>query len=396
MNTKLFTHVPVPLNGGTVQGSAPPKRNPEVKDAAAVRRWGFTIICSLLLLPLSVCAGTAQEGNAALGSIDPYPALPYKELITTPGEFRMCHAPSLAELPDGGLFVVWYAEKQGSTDTDLYGARRAAHTRAWSEPFLIHDGSPASIKNPTLYVGRDNRLILFWTLQRGGSKWNRRDLLQYKVSNDLGHTWGEARDLGAPERFITRTRPIRLRNGWVLLPIYADWCNLSAVMISKDDGMTWGSPRWILPFLGIQPAVVQRADGTLFTLMRTGMWPRRSWQAVSADNGVHWWGQWVSGVQNPNSSLEMASLKNGHIVLTFNDSRKDRYSLSIAVSCDGGRTWPWVKMIECKPDHLFSYPSVIQDRQGLIHAVYSHDNQTGIAHFVTNEEWIGAFRPRGT
>ena len=36
-------HVPVPPNGGTVQGSAlSAERNPETKETTAVRRWSFT------------------------------------------------------------------------------------------------------------------------------------------------------------------------------------------------------------------------------------------------------------------------------------------------------------------------------------------------------------------
>lgn len=138
--------------------------------------------------------------------------------------------------------------------------------------------------------------------------------------------------------------------------------------------------------LGIQPTVIQRSDLSLFALMRSGAWPRRSWQAVSVDLGHSWKNHRISGIKNPGSSLEMVKLHSGHVALIFNNSKTERSNLSLALSCDDGKTWPYIRIIEDKPGHC--YPSIIQDRFGLIHVIYSYNEQNSIAHFVTDEQWI--------
>jgi len=58
------------------------------------------------------------------------------------------------------------------------------------------------------------------------------------------------------------------------------------------------------------------------------------------------------------------------------------------LSYDEGKTWAHIKAIEDLPGGVYSYPSIIQDRYGLIHVLYSCDSQNSIAHFVTNEQWV--------
>ena len=333
-----------------------------------------------------------QGSVVASEAASPYPKLPSKELILPSGKLHSCHSPSIVELPDGTLFVVWYAQEPGDPDTDIWCARKPANTNKWTSPYVIADTPKMADKNPTLYLRQDGKLLLFWVVQKYTSKWYHGDTIHVKTSSDFGYTWDEGRAIGTPPGFLIRTNPVKLYDDSLVLPIYADWCNFSAVVISKDDGLTWGKPKWILPFLGIQPTIIQRSDSSLFTLMRTGAWPRQAWQAESKDNGNTWINQRVSSINNPNSSLEMATLRNGHIVLAFNDSKKYRYSFSLALSMDGGKTWPYVKMVECKNNHLYGYPDIIQDKQGLIHVIYSYDSETSIAHFVTDEEWIKSKR----
>jgi predicted neuraminidase len=219
--------------------------------------------------------------------------------------------------------------------------------------------------------------------------------MKVRVSDDLGNTWGEANDIGTPVGYLSRTHPIKLHNEWLVLPIYMDWSASSAITISKDGGLTWGKPKWIMPFLGIEPTVIQRSDLSLFALMRSGTPPRRSWQVASKDLGRNWGDYNISEIDNPGSALEMIKLSNGHIVLAFNNSKKKRYNLSLALSYDGGKTWPHIRAIEDRDDHVNAYPSIIQDRYGLIHVVYAYDNHQNVAHFVTDERWIENVKAAG-
>lgn len=328
------------------------------------------------------------EQDSISEALSSYSKLPYKELIFPTKKLRSSHAPSIVELPNGELFAVWYAETPLISDVAIWGSRRPVDAHEWTTPSVIHNTSVRADKNPVLYLDKDKKLWLFWAVEKGKSKLWRADTLRMKISKDFGHTWGEAYNFGTPPGVLPRTHPIRLHNGWVIFPLYVDWNTSSAVVISKDGGLTWGRLKYVLPLMGTQPTVIQRSDLSLFALMRSGMWPRQSWQAVSKNFGDDWKSYRVSGVKNPGSSLEMIKLRNGHVVLVFNDSKKNRSNLSIALSYDEGKSWAHVKAIENKPGHNYSYPSIAQDRLGLIHVLYSYDNLTNIAHFVTNEQWI--------
>ena len=331
---------------------------------------------------------TLPEQTLLPNQLNPYSKLPYKELIIPLGQLVSPHTPCIVELPDGELFVAWSRTTPWGSRRILCSSRLPVGTRRWTKPSIIQDAFKGDHKNPVLYLGQDNKLRLLWTVQQNPSKWNHQDIIKVRVSDDFGHTWEDGHDIGTPAGYLSRAHPIRLHNGWLALPIYMDQSASSAISISKDAGTTWEKPKWILPFLGIEPTIIQGSDLNLFALMRSGMWPRRSWQVISKDLGRSWKNHRISDINNPGSALEMLKLRNGHVVLVFNNSKKNRYNLSIALSYDDGKTWTHIKTIENQAGHVYAYPSVIQDRYGLIHVVYAYDNHQNIAHFVTNEQWV--------
>jgi hypothetical protein len=130
--------------------------------------------------------------------------------------------------------------------------------------------------------------------------------------------------------------------------------------------------------------------------MRCGMPPRLAWQASSGDRGDSWTDRRYSPINNPGTSIDMIKLRNGHVVLAFNDSKRDLSELSLALSLDEGRTWPYRRKVESGLRTPNTYPSMIQDRSGLIHVVYSFNGRRSVAHFVTDEEWITGRSGRGS
>lgn len=82
---------------------------------------------------------------------------------------------------------------------------------------------------------------------------------------------------------------------------------------------------------------------------------------------------------NNNSGADGVTLKNGQHALVYNhvivpDSAKGgkgaRTPLNIAVSKDG-KKWKAVNILEDSPISQYSYPSVIQSSDGMIHVVYT-------------------------
>ena len=65
--------------------------------------------------------------------------------------------------------------------------------------------------------------------------------------------------------------------------------------------------------------------------------------------------------------------------------------MSVALSEDGGKSWPFKKDLETKSAE-FSYPFLIRDSDGIIHITYTSENRRYIEHAEFNEAWIKAYK----
>jgi predicted neuraminidase len=147
--------------------------------------------------------------------------------------------------------------------------------------------------------------------------------------------------------------------------------------ITDDWGKTWHSSTPLVGLGNIQPSIVRRKDGSLFTFMRdNGPPPKRLHQSESHDRGETWSAVTDSGLPNPGSGAEITSLRNGHWVLISNDTERERNSLAVQISDDEGKTWKWKRHLELDepgPEAgSFHYPSIIQAKDGTLHASYSY------------------------
>ena len=76
-------------------------------------------------------------------------------------------------------------------------------------------------------------------------------------------------------------------------------------------------------------------------------------------------------------------------MLAFNDSIAGRSNLRLAVSDDAGRTWKRLATLAEEPGAEFSYPFLLQTRDGKIHLVYTWKRK-GIKHVAFNAAWLDA------
>jgi predicted neuraminidase len=119
--------------------------------------------------------------------------------------------------------------------------------------------------------------------------------------------------------------------------------------------------------------------------------PGRIMMSRSLDEGYSWTYAQKSEIPNPGASIEAIKLKNGNWLLVYNDVDDGRYSLALAISEDEGNTWKWKRNLENRKGGSFSYPSVIQAKNGMIHVTYSYvvsEHQESIKHVVFDERWI--------
>jgi hypothetical protein len=207
--------------------------------------------------------------------------------------------------------------------------------------------------------------------------------------------------------WMTRAHPFVLEGRRLIVPLYSDGFDCSLMAITDDWGETWRTSNALMGLGNIQPSIVRRMDGSLYTLMRdNGPPPKRLLQSESHDRGETWGPVTDSELLNPGSGAEIIGLSSGRWLLINNDTERGRHSLVVQLSDDEGKTWTWRRHLEYDtpgPDAgAYHYPSVIQAKDGTLHATYSyHLNRRtlprdrdgdpaakSIKHVRFNEAWI--------
>jgi predicted neuraminidase len=197
----------------------------------------------------------------------------------------------------------------------------------------------------------------------------------------------------------TRNKPLILGNR-ILLPLYSDGLDLSLVAITDDFGETWSFSEPILGGGAIQPTLARCNNGSITMLMRdNGPAPKRLMKSISEDGGLTWSSVVDTDIPNPGTAADICVLKSGHWALVLNDIEEGRHKLSVWLSEDEGRTWPYHKIIvNGQPDSPVRghYPAIIQGKDGSIHLSYTNQiadskgksELKNIVHAVFSEDWL--------
>lgn len=365
----------------------------------------------------------------------------YQADIIFPLQGQHVHGSSIIELPNGDLLSCWFqgSGERSANDVSIMGSRLVKGGKNWSKPFLMADTPNQPDCNPVLFLNKNNKLFLAWIVVQS-NKWET-SILKYRTSTDYENVgapiwnWQDIIILKPGNEFVdeietkfkenthkefawsgfapiyetmiyeaskdpkkketgwmTRIHPLILSNGRILLPLYSDGFNFSICAISDDDGSNWNCG---LPIVGkgnIQPSLIQKEDGTISAFMRdSGDEPGRIMMSESFDNGENWTFAEDSEILNPGASIEVIKLKNGNWLLVYNDVEDGRYSLAVSISDDEGKAWKWKKHLEHSDKGGYSYPSVIQTKDGKIHATYSYhlgNQQNSIKHAAFDVDWI--------
>ena len=357
------------------------------------------------------------------------------ELIFAPEKWHN-HSSSIVELPNGDLLVCWFhgSGERTADDVLIRASRWNRSTGKWTEPFVLADTPGFPETNPVLFLDNRQRLFFLWPLIVA-HKWETA-LMKYRISTDYQQPSGppkwEFQDnivlipkdiaaktkqwlgtVNAPaalaERYsqhaedeyfsrmgwFTRTHPLQLPSGRILVPMYSDGFSYGIMAISDDGGYTWTASEPIVGAGCIQPSVVRKNDGSLVAYLRdNGPAPKRAHISMSKDDGVSWTVARDTEIPNPGTSLEAVRLRNGNWIMVYNDLESKRYSLVAALSDDEGATWKWRRHLDGNPAapvaSEYHYPSVIQAKDGAIHITYSYFVPEGksIKHAKINEDWI--------
>jgi predicted neuraminidase len=400
---------------------------------------------------LDIAPTTNRLGQPDAAIVRPVPADPARLEAYLPSSCVQNHAANIMPLPGGDLGCVWFGGTQeGIADISVYFSRLPAGQDRWLEPARLSDDPARSEQNPILFSAPDGRLWLLWTAQISGNQDTA--IVRRRISSDNGRSWGPIETLfdriGTSGVFV-RQPPVVLDNGDILLPIFychgrtgEKWVgsyDTSAVRISTDGGVSW-QEYGVPDSTGcVHMNVEQLADGSLLALFRS-RWADNIYSSRSSDRGRTWSAPVPSVLPNNNSSVQFTVLANGHLALVFNDINADgvterraslyddieedesavglkepaaksgeraafwgvpRAPMTLAISEDGGRTWPHKRNLEvgdgyCMTNNSreqlnreFSYPSIKQGPDGALHIAFTYFRQA-IKYVRVPEDWVQA------
>jgi predicted neuraminidase len=349
-----------------------------------------------------------------------------KSMLIFPPQQLHTHGSTLVNLPNGDFLAAWFegSGERTADDVKIMGARLKKGEASWSKPFLMADTYNIPDCNPVLFLNHQNKLFLVWIAvqanrweysilrfktsidyNKGGAPvWNWQDNILLKPGDDFAkEVKSKFKDLPhgtsawaayAPRYdnmiieastdegkrsigWMTRIKPLLLGKNKILLPLYSDGFNFSLVAISDDDGTNWHPS---LPIVGrgnVQPSLIKKKDGTIVAYMRdNGDSPSRVQISESKDSGITWTAAQKSNIPNT-ASVQVVKLRDGRWAFVGNDIDDGRYQISLYLSGDEGKTWKWKTHLEKveKGKGSFSYPSMLQDSDGLLHITYSYQQE---------------------
>jgi len=309
------------------------------------------------------------------------------EFIFTAAPFKSCHTSTIVELRNGDFFAAWFGgTAEGNPDVAIWASRRTP--KGWSAPFQLAREPNTPPWNPVLFHSNDARLWLYYKFGAGPSTWHALRIF----SADEGKTWSQPERL--PEGILgpIKDKPLVLDDGAIVSGSSVETLQTWHVQIerSTDNGITWtksapitvpqksSSAAPTTPYGIIQPTIFS-LDGAkhLRLYARSTSNINAICVADSNDAGVTWTQAHPTNIPNPNSGIDAVKLRDGRIILIYNNTRTGRSPLNLAASSDG-ENFKMFATLESEPGE-FSYPAIIQGSDGDLHITYTW-NRTRIKY----------------
>jgi predicted neuraminidase len=380
--------------------------------SAPWQRWLWIGVAVALHLAAAGRGGWRNSPAPAVAFVIPTPApgaslnapVHREELVDPHFVAPSVHVSSLCELPGGGLAAAWYGgTREGARDVAIYLATCEPGADTWSAPQPLVTRESAAretfryvkkVGNPLLFAGTNGQVcLLYVSIAVGG--WSGSSL-NLKQSFDSGRTWSWSRRLGLSPCFnvseLVKNGPTRLADGGWVVPIYHEllgkfpellWLHADAAGVTAVKSRPFGGQT------AFQPALVALDAEQALLLCRTAGSLRETYLARTDTTARHWTPPQPTGLPNPDSGLDALRLSDGRLLLAFNDTPAGREVLRLAWSTDDGRNWTRAATLADDPGAEFSYPFLLQTRDGLVHVSYTWKRR-GIKHVTFNLAWLDA------
>jgi predicted neuraminidase len=326
-------------------------------------------------------------GHAAAQSIQPnisINTLNYEHIFGDNRPFKQCHASTLIGLKNGRYLFAWFAgTEEKNNDVGIWMADGKPGN--WSAPHLAVKIRNEPHWNPVLFKTKDGKIFLFFKVGKEIDYWE----TWVMESPDDGKTWSQARELvkgNKGGRGPVRNQPIVLSNGDWLAPASIEHNRVWNAFVdrSEDDGNTWTASdtlqidRKIITGEGIiQPALWESQPGQVHMLLRSSS--GSICRSDSKDYGKTWSAVYKTDLPNNNSGIDVAQVSGDTVAVIYNpvsENWGDRFPISIALSTDNGKTWPYHFDIEKgQGEDELSYPDMFYENGNLV-ACYTWNRQS--------------------
>ncbi len=316
------------------------------------------------------------------------------EFLYEKAPFPSCHAATIAETPTGLVAAFFGGTKERDPDVEIYICRQEGET--WTSPQSVADGVQAEGKrlptwNPVLYQVPGGDLLLFYKIGPKPSEW----WGMLKRSRDGGKTWSEAEKLPNGGIGPVKNKPVLLADGQLFCPSSVEGNGWKVHFeVTADQGATWkkiGPLATTDSIDAIQPSLLTYPNGKLQIIARTRN--RALATSWSTDQGNSWSPLRKMALPNNNSGTDAVTMIDGTQVLVYNhvlppgkEAKGPRTPLNVAFSKDG-QTWYAAVILEDSPISQYSYPAVIETKDGLLHFVYTWRREK-IKHVVVDPKLV--------
>ena len=350
---------------------------------AAPSSWVVVVV--LVASVAARAAGEAKADNALP------PGVLRSEFIFERAPFASGHASTVVETGEG-LVAAWFGgSDEGEKDVGIWSSRRpGTGDGAWSAPVEVVNGVTGNTRypcwNPVLFQPARGSLLLFYKVGPTPRQW----WGMLTTSDDGGKTW--SKPVRLPDGILgpIKNKPVQLPGGVLLCGSSVETVSDDAWFVhmerSPDLGRSWTKTESLnegRKLSAIQPTILTHGPDRLQILCRTRQ--DRIAESWSDDGGKTWSQLKLTTLPNPDSGIDAVTLKDGRALLIYNHTTSARSPLNVAVSEDG-KAWKAGPALETEPGE-FSYPAVIQGRDGKVHVTYTW-NRKRIKHAVIDPKTL--------
>lgn len=260
---------------------------------------------------------------------------------------KACWNPVISVMPDGEL---WLFFKIGSKVSDWTGwvVKSRDGGKSWGDKEPLPKGFIGPVKNKPEIIA--DRLLCVSSTEDGENGWK----FHAEIYDLKTKQWKYVGPVNGKLAYFTEDMDIATTD--IMKPI-----------VKKDAKKR---------SIGcIQPSILKLKDGRLQVLMRTRN--GRLATSYSSDNGDTWSEVELTDLPSNQSGTDAVTLKDGTHVLIYNNfetlpgtKKGVRTPVGLALSSDG-KHWEYVLTLEDSPVGQYSYPAIVEGKDGTLHCIYT-------------------------